>query len=101
MRSQIRMKVLVKNFVLLLSVIFVLAACGGDDPPPPTSAPVAGQAAQAAPVGDAAKGKRLFTATCSACHGPNAEGVRGLGKDMTHSEFIAGLSDQELLALSA
>jgi mono/diheme cytochrome c family protein len=37
-------------------------------------------------------------ATCSACHGPNGQGVQGLGKDMTHSEFIAGLSDEELLA---
>jgi disulfide bond formation protein DsbB len=35
--------------------------------------------------------------TCAACHGPTGEGVKGLGKDMTHSEFIAGLSDAELL----
>jgi disulfide bond formation protein DsbB len=51
-----------------------------------------------APVGDAEKGKQLFVASCSACHGPNGEGVQGLGKDMQHSEFVAGLSDEELLA---
>lgn len=86
-------------------MVFVLAACGGRKEEP-TPAPVAAanqpvaQAAElpAAPAGDAEKGKQLFTASCSACHGPNGEGVQGLGKDMQHSEFIAGLSDEELLA---
>lgn len=84
-------------------MVFVLAACGGrkEEPAPVAAAnqPVA-QAAElpAAPAGDAEKGKQLFTASCSACHGPNGEGVQGLGKDMQHSEFIAGLSDEELLA---
>ena len=30
-------------------------------------------------------------------HGPEGEGVSGLGKDMTASEFIAGKSDGELV----
>jgi copper(I)-binding protein len=46
--------------------------------------------------GDAAKGKELFTA-CSACHGPAGEGVPGLGKDMTQSEFIGEKTDDELV----
>ena len=48
--------------------------------------------------GDATAGQELFTATCSACHGPEGEGVPNLGKDMTASEFIAGKSDDELIA---
>ena len=35
--------------------------------------------------------------TCGACHGPEGKGVTGLGKDMTHSEFIAEKTDAELL----
>ncbi|CAN5739058.1 hypothetical protein BH10CHL1_BH10CHL1_19970 [soil metagenome] len=54
-------------------------------PPQPTS------------QGDAAKGQPIFAASCSACHGLNAEGIKGLGKDMTTSQFIASKSDTELL----
>jgi disulfide bond formation protein DsbB len=48
--------------------------------------------------GDTAAGQTAFTATCSACHGPTGEGVQGLGKDLTTSEFVAGLNDDELVA---
>ena len=36
--------------------------------------------------------------TCPACHGPDAKGIPGLGKDMTTSEFIQSRSDEELVA---
>jgi len=49
-------------------------------------------------IGDPIAGQDLFVGTCAACHGPAAEGVEGLGKDMTTSEFIAGQSDDELVA---
>lgn len=58
--------------------------------PMPTAVPT--------PNGDPAHGKALFAITCSACHGPTGEGVKGLGKDMTTSKFIASLSDADLLA---
>ncbi len=54
--------------------------------------------AQALPPGDAAKGKEVYAGTCAACHGPTGEGVKGLGKDLTTSTFVTGLSDAELLA---
>jgi len=75
---------------------------------PTVSAPAVTPVADAAPVvaaapvvqtaaGDAEQGKALYATTCAACHGPNAEGVKGLGKDMTTSQFIADLSDADLL----
>jgi mono/diheme cytochrome c family protein len=48
-------------------------------------------------AGDPAVGQELFAGTCAACHGPQGEGIPGLGKDMTTSQFIAGKTDQELI----
>jgi disulfide bond formation protein DsbB len=59
------------------------------------SDPSAGSAPTAA--GNAQAGQELFVATCAACHGPNGQGVPGLGKDMTTSQFIADRSDAELV----
>ena len=90
--------------LLCLPLLFGLVACGsGDDSSRPDQGS-AGGAAQAkakeaeAPTGDTAAGQEKFASTCSACHGPAGEGVPGLGKDMTASQFIAGKSDQELVA---
>lgn len=52
----------------------------------------------AAVVGDAANGKKLFTSSCSSCHGPDAKGLPGLGKDLVTSQFVASQTDPELLA---
>lgn len=49
-------------------------------------------------AGDPEAGEEYFGEVCSACHGPGGEGIEGLGKDLTTSEFVAGLSDEELLA---
>ena len=45
----------------------------------------------------ASPGEVLFRVTCPACHGSDAKGVPGLGKDMTTSAFIQSLSDAELV----
>ena len=34
---------------------------------------------------------------CSACHGPDAKGLKGLGKDLTHNDFIKGMTDEQFL----
>lgn len=69
---------------LLALVVLILAACGGGATP--------------APFGDVAKGQVVFAGTCATCHGPDAKGLPNLGKDMTISEFIAGQSNDQLLA---
>jgi disulfide bond formation protein DsbB len=96
---------LLPSFLLVL--ILILSACGGNTVPTVESAsntdsnddaaPVAAQEEPAVPAGDPAAGKVLFAGTCSACHGPEGEGVPGLGKDMTASTFIASQSDAELI----
>jgi mono/diheme cytochrome c family protein len=77
--------------IFVLASLLLLAACGGGDT---ASAPTA----PAAPSGNVAAGEILFQQSCASCHGPDAKGVVGLGKDMTTSEFIQGLNDEELLA---
>lgn len=117
-----KMQKFVALFALLLVAMLTLNACGNDDPTPtvattgaaaasaptatlstaptimPTSALTPTQASTQAATGDPTQGQALFVMTCAACHGPQGEGVKGLGKDMTTSKFIAGLSDAELLA---
>lgn len=83
--------------VALLLGALVLSACGGGEAPAPSDGN--GSAATAAPslAGDASAGKDKFAGTCSACHGPDAKGIAGLGKDLTTSEFAKGMSDAEFV----
>jgi len=72
---------------LVLAAVFVataaLAACGGASP---------------TPIGDPVAGREAFLTTCITCHGQDAKGVTGLGKDLTTSEFIRTQTDEQLLA---
>jgi disulfide bond formation protein DsbB len=63
---------------------------------PQTARPAAAPAQPAAPAA-AMDGRALYMRTCVACHGPDAKGVAGLGKDMTASAFVAELTDAELV----
>jgi len=42
-------------------------------------------------------GRALFVNSCSSCHGPNGEGMEGLGKPFTTSAFIGSKTDKELM----
>lgn len=79
---------------VLFSLALLLAGCGGGDNASAAVPPTARTAA----AGDAVAGKTLFQQSCASCHGPEALGIAGLGKDMTTSTFIQELSDEELLA---
>ncbi len=45
-----------------------------------------------------AHGTKLFSATCAACHGKEARGLKNLGKDLVTSDFCRKLDDDGLLA---
>ena len=75
-------------FPILIMLSFLLAACGGgapEDTSPSTNF-----------IADPVAGKAAYSKTCIACHGPEAKGVSGLGKDLTTSEFVVSKSDAEL-----
>ncbi len=74
-------------FALLLAAL-ILSACGGGASASPTPE---------GPIGDPVAGKQKYDGTCVACHGPDAKGVTGLGKDLTTSTFVKGLSDAEFV----
>ena len=42
-------------------------------------------------------GHDLFISACSACHGPSGEGMEGLGKPLSTSEFVSAKTDDELI----
>jgi mono/diheme cytochrome c family protein len=80
-------------FILVLLVAaLALSACGGGGGAATTSQK------PAAPKGDAVKGKTVFEGTCISCHGPDAKGLPGLGKDLTTSKFVAEQTDDQMLA---
>jgi mono/diheme cytochrome c family protein len=84
-----------RNSFAAFAVLLTFSACGGDTgagttEPPSTTPVTTGTAAE--------RGEALFNTTCIACHGPGGEGIEGLGKPLTTSEFAAGLTDGELLA---
>jgi len=41
-------------------------------------------------------GRSQFQTTCSACHGSNARGIPGLGKDLVQGEYVKSVTDEEL-----
>ncbi len=55
----------------------------------------------ALPVLDApavAHGRDLFASTCAACHGADGHGLKGLGRDLVESDFIAAKTNTDLHA---
>ena len=87
---------------VVAAAALALAACGGGDSVPATTQAATTTRASTTTivvqVGGAANGQTLFLGTCAACHGQDAMGVEGLGKQLSTSEFIAGRSDQEMVA---
>ena len=88
--------------LLIATVAILLVACGGGGDDTAADTGSAGEtAAEEAPsvvAGDPVAGEEKFNEVCIACHGAGGIGIDGLGKDMTSSDFIAGLNDEELLA---
>lgn len=90
-------RTMTKRLAILLAVIaLLLAACGGgsgvldpeDRPGGGTEGPVG--------AGDPVQGAQVYSSTCSACHGPNFEGIDGLGKQLVPNEFVQVNTEEEL-----
>lgn len=96
------------RIVAVTLVACLLAGCGGpgkeeapaaaDSAPGATAQTPPAQVASPAAPGDAAAGKDAFAAYCVSCHGADARGVQGLGKDLTKSAFVGSKTDPELVA---
>jgi disulfide bond formation protein DsbB len=43
------------------------------------------------------EGRGIYSSTCSACHGLDAQGIPGLGKNLIDNQFVHELTDEELL----
>ena len=84
--------------ILALVLLFGVAACGrsSGDAPDPTDKEAAPDSG-----GDALGGQEIYAGLCVACHGPDATGVEGLGKNLIESEFVASKTDSELVAFIA
>lgn len=80
--------------IVLMLLMGALAACGGAGDSASSQAEE-----EAAPVsmGDADAGKAQYDMLCIACHGPGGEGIEGLGKPFTTSEFLRERSDEEMV----
>jgi disulfide bond formation protein DsbB len=83
-------------FLWSVFVLLLLTGCGRSDRGSQAEAAPA-EGAAVASAGDAAAGKELYGLSCIACHGATAEGIPGLGPDLTASEFVTTQSDQALV----
>ena len=87
------MSMTIRALVFLLLVI-ILAACGGDDPVPTREAEIPPANYEPAVV---EQGERNYGVFCTACHGPDATGIQGLGPSLLESNFFNSHTDEELL----
>jgi mono/diheme cytochrome c family protein len=65
-------------------------------PVPPEAAGASNESPGDYPPELIAHGETLYVSTCSACHGADATGIEGLGKNLVESEFVHSLTDEEL-----
>lgn len=86
-------------FACVAASLLLAAACGSSEPPTPAATATAALPPEAqkyaALKGNPDNGKVKYETTCVACHGPDAKGVTGLGKNLTASDFLDHLSDAE------
>ncbi len=90
------MKRLLTVSSILLLFTLILTACGGDGGDG-DNGQVADQPTEEVHTGDVSAGDDKYHEVCVACHGPEGEGMEGLGKPFPTSEFLKTVNDQDLL----
>ena len=83
--------------IMILAI--ALTACGGGDGNAASDGGVSdagGNEVVPVSLGDPEAGKEQYDIVCIACHGPGGEGVEGLGKPFTTSDFLRDRSDEEM-----
>lgn len=88
---------LVVPIAIMLSLGLVVTACGDSEDGGTANGDDSGQATGGG-SGSSGDGQALYASTCASCHGPEALGLEGLGKDLTTSKFAIDLSDDDLVA---
>jgi mono/diheme cytochrome c family protein len=88
--------------MVVVASTLLLGACsgggGGETAAVETTAAQAEPEVAEASTAQTGAGQELFQQTCAVCHGANAEGVQGLGKNLNANEFVQSKSDAELVA---
>lgn len=84
-----------RRFTIVLAVVLALVAgaCGGAEGDGTTTTRTPGSL-----TGNSENGFALYQRNCMACHGPEGQGIEGLGKPWAGSDFINARSDAEMLA---
>jgi disulfide bond formation protein DsbB len=85
-----------KRLAILFAVLaLVAAACGGsDDDDGASTETTAGGGGS----GNIAAGETFYQGTCATCHGVDAEGIDGLGKNLHDNQFIQSNTDDQMVA---
>ncbi len=83
--------------IVLMAVALMLAACGGDGGSESQGEGAAAAPTEAVSAGDPDIGEDKYEQVCVTCHGPGGEGVTGLGKPFTSSDFLKSTDDEALL----
>jgi disulfide bond formation protein DsbB len=82
--------------VISIVAISGIIVFGSGDPPAAAQTPEVTQPPVAS--GDPLAGQAIFAGTCTACHGADGTGVPGLGPSFAGNVFVAGNTDDEMVA---
>ena len=83
---------------VLATALLLFAGCSGGDSDDggTTTDPPADSGDDDDAGGDVSNGRDLYVASCQGCHGPDAEGIEGVGKPLVDSDFVSSTPSAEL-----
>lgn len=89
------LKIVAATVVVMLSLGLVAASCSSDSEEGGGTTTTASSSGGGKSGGS---GEDMYASSCSSCHGADAKGLPKLGKDLTTSAFLKGMSDDEAVA---